>query len=201
MAALAAMGAPRARLVRDAREREVPAAEVVPGDLLVLAEGDIVPADADLVEGSALLVDESSLTGESVPVDKTAGLSSDAHPDTSRVSAGTVVVRGRGCAVVTATGANSTMGRIAALVATGLTITPLQRRLLGLGRVDLGATPADVGQGDVPWTVMADPEGNEFCVLDSLYHDTGPIATVVWGARSRCDPVTCVDRRSGGARG
>ena len=44
---------------------------------------------------------------------------------------------------------------------------------------DLGATPADIGQGDVPWTVMADPEGNEFCVLDSLYQDTGPIATVV----------------------
>jgi len=44
---------------------------------------------------------------------------------------------------------------------------------------ELGATPADVGQGDVPWTVMADPEGNEFCVLDSMYEETGPIATVV----------------------
>ena len=52
---------------------------------------------------------------------------------------------------------------------------------------DLGATPADVGQGDVPWTVMADPEGNEFCVLDSLYRDTGPIATVV---------VDCADSRA-----
>ncbi|GIF96680.1 VOC family protein [Catellatospora citrea] len=51
---------------------------------------------------------------------------------------------------------------------------------------ELGATPADVGQGDVPWTVMADPEGNEFCVLDSLYGDTGPIATVV---------VDCADPR------
>src|SRR4051794_30445974 len=44
---------------------------------------------------------------------------------------------------------------------------------------DLGATLADVGQGDVPWTVMADPEGNEFCVLDSLHQETGPIGTVV----------------------
>jgi predicted enzyme related to lactoylglutathione lyase len=52
---------------------------------------------------------------------------------------------------------------------------------------DLGATPADVGQGDVPWTVMADPEGNEFCVLDSLYPDTGPIASVV---------VDCADPRA-----
>jgi hypothetical protein len=45
--------------------------------------------------------------------------------------------------------------------------------------IDLGATRADIGQGDVPWTVMADPEGNEFCVLDSHYQDTGPIAAVV----------------------
>jgi predicted enzyme related to lactoylglutathione lyase len=52
---------------------------------------------------------------------------------------------------------------------------------------DLDATPADVGQGDVPWTVMADPEGNEFCVLDSLYGDTGPIASVV---------VDCADPRA-----
>ncbi len=52
---------------------------------------------------------------------------------------------------------------------------------------DLGATPADVGQGDVAWTVLADPEGNEFCVLDSLYPDTGPIATVV---------VDCADPRA-----
>jgi hypothetical protein len=50
--------------------------------------------------------------------------------------------------------------------------------------MDLGATRADIGQGDVPWTVMADPEGNEFCVLDSRYQDTGPIAAVV---------VDCVD--------
>ncbi|WP_250035950.1 VOC family protein [Paractinoplanes maris] len=52
---------------------------------------------------------------------------------------------------------------------------------------DLGATPADVGQGDVPWTVLADPEGNEFCVLDSLRPETGPIATVV---------VDCTDPRA-----
>ncbi|GAA1768399.1 VOC family protein [Luedemannella helvata] len=44
---------------------------------------------------------------------------------------------------------------------------------------ELGATPADIGQGDVPWTVMTDPEGNEFCVLDSLYDETGPIASVI----------------------
>jgi hypothetical protein len=53
--------------------------------------------------------------------------------------------------------------------------------------IDLGATLADIGQGDVPWTVMADPEGNEFCVLDSLYQDIGPIASVM---------VDCADPRA-----
>ena len=113
---------------------QVPAAEVVVGDLLVLAEGDIVPADAAVVESAALLVDESALTGESVPVDKVSGTGDPEQPG-DLVSAGTVVVRGRGRAVVTATGAASAMGQIAALMATGPALTPLQRRLVGVGRV------------------------------------------------------------------
>jgi P-type Ca2+ transporter type 2C len=109
---------------------------VVPDDLLVLAEGDVVPADAALVEAAALLVDESALTGESVPVDKTVSAGrDDTADDADRVSAGTVVVRGRARAVVTATGAESAMGRIAALLSTGPGMTPLQRRLFELGRV------------------------------------------------------------------
>jgi P-type Ca2+ transporter type 2C len=123
--ALAALTTPEARVVRDGVQHQVPAAEVVPGDLLVLAEGDIVPADATVLQAAALLVDEAALTGESVPVDKTT--------DTT-ISAGTVVVRGRGRAVVTATGTASAMGRIAALMAPGAGLTPLQRRLIGVGR-------------------------------------------------------------------
>jgi Ca2+-transporting ATPase len=137
IAALAELSAPLARVVRDGEQRQIPATEVVPGDLLVLAEGDVVPADGRLVEAAALLVDESALTGESVPVDKavpeTAGRAPDSEPDT--VSAGTVVVRGRGLAVVTATGGDSAMGRIASLLDTGPGLTPLQRRLVGVGRV------------------------------------------------------------------
>ena len=68
--ALANLSAPHARVIRDGRQQEIAAAEVVPGDALVLAEGDLVAADAELVESAALLVDESSVTGESVPVDK-----------------------------------------------------------------------------------------------------------------------------------
>jgi Ca2+-transporting ATPase len=130
--ALASLAAPHARVLRDGRQTEILAAEVVAGDLLILAEGDIVPADATVVEAAALLVDEAALTGESVPVDKAANADTEEPGDV--VSAGTVVVRGRGRAVVTATGTDSAMGRIAALMGTGSGLTPLQRRLAGVGR-------------------------------------------------------------------
>ena len=126
ISALSELAAPVARVVRDGAERHVPAAEVARGDLLVLAGGDIVPADAEVIESAALGVDESSLTGESVPVGKLPG---------DGVSAGTVVVRGRGHAVVSAIGAASAIGRIASMLAAGPRLTPLQRRLMAVGRV------------------------------------------------------------------
>jgi Ca2+-transporting ATPase len=93
IAALSDLTAPEARVMRDGEQRQIPAAEVVIGDVLVLAEGDIVAADADVVDAAALLVDEAALTGESVPAEKTA-----AGPDrTGSVSAGTMTVRGRRC--------------------------------------------------------------------------------------------------------
>ncbi|MEU7905691.1 cation-translocating P-type ATPase [Actinoplanes sp. NPDC049118] len=130
--ALSALTAPAARVIRDGTQREVPAADLVADDLLVLAEGDVVPADARVVESAALLVDEAALTGESAPVDKSAGAGTTTA--STVVSAGTVIVRGRGHAVVTATGAASAMGRIAAMLVTSPGLTPLQRRLAGVGR-------------------------------------------------------------------
>ncbi len=132
IAALSQLTAPEARVVRDGEQQHIAAAEVVVGDLLVLAEGDIVPADADVVDAAALLVDESALTGESVPVDKSATRGSH---QVHLVSAGTVIVRGRGLAVVTATGTDSAMGRVAALMGGQQGLTPLQRRLAGVGRM------------------------------------------------------------------
>ncbi|MEV0389247.1 cation-transporting P-type ATPase [Nonomuraea sp. NPDC050643] len=129
--ALSQLTAPVARVIRDGAQTEIPAADVVVGDLLVLAEGDVVVADATVVESAALLVDESSLTGESVPVDK-----SGDEP----LSSGTVVVRGRGRAVVTAVGAASASGRIASMMVKGAGLTPLQRRLMGVGRLLAGVT-------------------------------------------------------------
>jgi Ca2+-transporting ATPase len=132
IAALSELTAPEARVLRDGEQHLRPASEVVPGDVLVLAEGDIVPADAVVIDAAALLVDESALTGESVPVDKAAA---DGDDQADVVSAGTVVVRGRGIAAVTATGRDSSMGRVAALMGGRQGLTPLQRRLAGVGRV------------------------------------------------------------------
>ena len=128
--ALSAMSAPAARVMRDGEERSIAAAEVVPGDLVLVAEGDIVPADGDVQAATLLLVDESSLTGESVPVEK----SPARDPSQGAVSAGTVIVRGRGRVVVTATGAGSALGRIASLMGVAPGPTPLMRRLARFSR-------------------------------------------------------------------
>jgi P-type Ca2+ transporter type 2C len=125
-------------VVRDGREQEVPAEDVVPGDILVLREGERVAADARVLEERGLQVDESALTGESLPVDK--------HPEPlavetplaerrSMVFAATGVTRGRGPALVTATGASTELGRIEQLASTAKPpATPLQQRLGRLAR-------------------------------------------------------------------
>jgi P-type Ca2+ transporter type 2C len=127
IAALGRMAAPVAHVFRDGALAQVPATEVVPGDVLRLEAGDVVPADADLLEAFALQVDESAMTGESVPVGMVAG---------GEVLAGTVLTKGRGVAEVTRTGADSGLGKIAALIAgAGLRPTPLQRRLRRLSHL------------------------------------------------------------------
>jgi P-type Ca2+ transporter type 2C len=127
IAALDALSAPTARVVRDGLDTVIEAAAVVPDDLVRLEAGDIVPADLHLVEAHRLRLDESAITGESIPVDRAAG---------EEAQAGTVVAVGRAVGVVTRTGADSGLGRIAALVAgTRPGPTPLQRRLAGLSRV------------------------------------------------------------------
>ena len=129
--ALAQLNAPSVRVRRDGVELALPSAQLVPGDIVALAEGDIVPADCDLLEASSLLIDESALTGESAAVGKSAD-----HVERSRqtLSSGTVVVKGRALAKVTGTGASSALGQIAALLDSRVQTTPLQKRLAGLGR-------------------------------------------------------------------
>ena len=113
--ALRDLTSPRALVLRSGERRRIPGREVVRGDIVILAEGDRVPANAILVSSHDLQIDESLLTGESVPVGKMAGAATAAQPGgdgLAGVFSGTVVVRGRGIAEVTATGAASEIGRI-----------------------------------------------------------------------------------------
>lgn len=107
--ALRDLTSPRALVIRDGQPVRIPGAEVVPGDLLAIGEGDRIAADARLLRGADLLLDESLLTGEAVPVDKPTDASGAA---TSLVFSGTLVVRGEGLAEVTATGAQTEIGKI-----------------------------------------------------------------------------------------
>ncbi|WP_306567192.1 cation-translocating P-type ATPase [Aquabacterium sp.] len=135
MEALRDLSSPRALVIRDGRRRRVAGREVVPGDLIVLAEGDRVPADAVLRQAQALQTDESLLTGESVPVRKQAassGAVADQPPggdDLPWVFSGALVVRGTGLAEVRHTGAATQIGRIGqALRQIDATPSALQRQ-------------------------------------------------------------------------
>ncbi len=137
--ALRELSAPTATVVRDGIEREVSAEQLVPGDIVILEAGDKVPADGRLVEAASLRVVESALTGESTPVrkdhDSLASPTAPLGDRRSMVYAGTTVAVGRGRFVVTATGQNTEMGRIADLLAsTEETVTPLARELAVVGR-------------------------------------------------------------------
>jgi Ca2+-transporting ATPase len=164
--ALRELAAPTATVVRDGDELEVPAREVVPGDLVLVQAGDKVPADARVTEAVNLQVEEAALTGESVPVEKAAAaLGGDdvAVADrTNSLFAGTAVTYGRGRAVVVATGMDTEFGRIAHLLQGIETAkTPLQQnldRVAGvLARAGLGVVLVVVGLGllrDEPFVEM-----------------------------------------------
>jgi Ca2+-transporting ATPase len=132
----------RASVIRSGREREIGAEQLVPGDLVVLQEGERVPADGRLVLAAGLAVDESTLTGESVPVDKSVEHVAHEAPlaeRSSMVYAGSAVTRGRGHAIVTATGSTTELGQIAGLTERAKPPpTPLQRRVGDLTRLMVG---------------------------------------------------------------
>ena len=137
--ALRGLTQPQARVLRDGQVQRIAASEVVPGDLLLLAEGDRIAADGWLLQAQHLQVDESLLTGESVPVGKSAapGRQPETTPpggeNTAAVFAACHVVRGQGLAQVTATGRLSQVGQIgAALAQTREPPSPLQRQTAAL---------------------------------------------------------------------
>ena len=136
--ALQRMAAPTATVLREGDQQTIPAHELVPGDIVVLATGDRVPADGRLLQEVNLRVDESALTGESAPVDKQTDpvpADSPLADRTNSVFAGTTIVNGRGVAIVVATGMASEFGQIAHLVQSGGDQhTPLERRMAEIGR-------------------------------------------------------------------
>ncbi|HSE93323.1 MAG TPA: cation-transporting P-type ATPase, partial [Methylomirabilota bacterium] len=155
---------PAARVRRDARVTTVAAADVVPGDVVVLEAGAQVPADARLARSAGLRVDEAALTGESLPVEKDAAARLDPraplaeHP--TMVYLGTAVLAGSGIAVVTATGVATQLGRIGQLVAlAGDRATPLERQIESLGRWLVGAALAVCAAVAVAGIVRGQPVG------------------------------------------
>jgi H+-transporting ATPase len=124
VAALKAHLAPQARALRDGRWNPLPARELVPGDVIRVRIGDIVPADAVLLADAALELDQSALTGESLPVSR--------GPGDSALS-GSIVRRGEGTATVTSIGTTTYIGRTAQLVASAQPVSHLQRAILRIG--------------------------------------------------------------------
>jgi P-type Ca2+ transporter type 2C len=139
VAALREMSAAEASVVRDGKRRSIPAVELVPGDVMLVEEGDTIPADGRLVESTVLQVSEASLTGESLPVSK------DIAPIEEEVSlgdrsnmvfSGTAATYGRGKAVVMATGMRTELGKVAGLLRrTEDESTPLQKELDRTGKL------------------------------------------------------------------
>src|SRR5689334_3126909 len=121
--------APTANMLRDSKWIVIPRREIVPGDVIKLAAGDLVPADAELVQTRDLHVQEAALTGESLPVEKTANSdhSSDSETDSHKVFLGTSVVSGTATANVTATGKNTVFGDIATRLAKRAPETEFER--------------------------------------------------------------------------
>ena len=138
MAALQKMAASQAQVLRDGQPRQVAAADLVPGDVVLLEAGNIIPADVRFLDAHALKVDESSLTGESTNVEKNpAVLPAGNYPLGDRLNLGykgTFVTNGRATAYVVATGMDTELGQIAQLIQTDETVTPLQKRLATLGQ-------------------------------------------------------------------
>ncbi|MCC4766015.1 calcium-translocating P-type ATPase, SERCA-type [Methanosarcina sp. DH1] len=135
---LRSLTSPEATVIRDGVENKIPSTNLVPGDLILIQTGDRIPADARIIKGFNLKTDESSLTGESVPVQKSIEALPSETPEADRtnmVYTGTAVAYGRGSAIVTATGMNTAFGELAGLLGTiERSRTPLQESLDKFGR-------------------------------------------------------------------
>lgn len=138
MEALKQMAATNARILREGKAIDIPASDLVPGDVVMLEAGNIIPADIRFFETYQIKVDESALTGESHNVEKTPDeLPEGDYPLGDRINMGfkgTFITNGRALAYVVATGMNTELGRIARMIQTDEASTPLQKRLTAFGK-------------------------------------------------------------------
>lgn len=136
LSALRDLSSPRALVMRDGGRVRIPGRDVVRGDVILISEGDRIPADAMLFEGASVTVDESILTGESVPVHKEPIDARETRSGSPNLFSGTLVVGGHGAALVTATGIKTELGRIGTeLKEIGIQRTHLQGEIDGLVRI------------------------------------------------------------------
>ncbi|MEO8496772.1 MAG: HAD-IC family P-type ATPase [Planctomycetota bacterium] len=140
LSALQKQAVSMAQVIRDGAASEIPAAELVPGDLVILAAGARVPADGRIIESQRLQIEESALTGESLAVTKTTEVLDDRDASLgdrlNMAFLGTTITDGRGRLLVTATGAQTEVGKIGMLIDEAVTrATPLERKLARLGRL------------------------------------------------------------------
>jgi Ca2+-transporting ATPase len=135
--ALKKMASLQANVIRDGKEKRIPAKDLVPGDIIILETGEKIPADSRLIESINLHTQEAALTGESVPIQKISEtLKSDLQVADMKnmVFSGTIITSGRGKAVVASTGMSTEIGKIAKMIQEeGIKLTPLQQRLKKLG--------------------------------------------------------------------
>ena len=171
VAALRAMSAAEATVIRGGERQRVPAKDVVPGDLIAIEEGDTIPADARLVESTALQTAEAALTGESLPVSKDPAAVEEEAALGDRddmVFSGTAATYGHGTAVVTATGMRTEMGRIAGLLRTTHDeATPLQRELDRTGKI-LGLVVVAIAVVMIATIILAEHVRGLAAILDVL---------------------------------
>jgi Ca2+-transporting ATPase len=159
LATLRQMSAAHANVIREGERRSIPATELVPGDIILIEEGDTVPADARLIQETALQTAEAALTGESMPVSK------DTLPITHEVGlgdrgnmifSGTAATYGRGRAVVVATGMQTQMGRIAGMLKEAPEeATPLQKELDHVGKL-LGVIVVVIAVGMIATIILVE---------------------------------------------
>ena len=204
VAALRQMSAAHAHVVRDGRRQDVPAAEVVPGDVVVVEEGDTVPADARLIRTAALQTAEGALTGESLPVEKDAQpIAGDVGVGDRRnmVFSGTAVTSGRGRAVVVATGMRTEMGRIAGLLKEApAETTLLQKQLDRVGRL-LGVAVLAIAVVMIATIIVVEEVRGFRALFDVLILGVAlAVAAVPEGLPAVVTAVLSLGRAEGGAQ-